>query len=54
MEQVPVQGDGDETVRRRHVVVRKIAGELFLEIEQVADVPEVQFLRRRRGKSSER
>ena len=40
-----MQGDRDETIRRWYMVVREIAGELFLEIEQIADVPEVQFLR---------
>lgn len=45
VEQVPVQGHGDEAVRRRYVVVRKGACQLALEVEQVVDVPEEQFLR---------
>ena len=40
-----MQGDGDETIRRWYMVVREFASELFLEIEQIADVPEVQFFR---------
>ena len=44
VEQVPVKGHRDETVRRRHVVIREIARELALEVEQVLDVAQVQLL----------
>ena len=43
MEQVSVECHGDETVWRRHVVVREGTRKLSLEIQQIVDVAEVKF-----------